>query len=175
MASVLEIAKQLNKDFKDNKLAVKADITPDYERMATGAFGLDYPLYGGLPLGRICTFAGLFHSGKSTAACIAMAAYQRKYPDKICVYADLEHALDIKFQSRMTGLDPDRMIYFSPTTLTGEQVLDALLEFQNEDGSFVHDKNDIKGDPMSTEQAMLALAAVENFDKGIYGIFDFTE
>lgn len=133
MSSVLEIAKQLNREFKDNKLAVKADITPDYERMATGAFGLDYPLYGGLPLGRICTFAGLFHSGKSTAACIAMAAYQRKYPDKICVYADLEHALDIKFQSRMTGLDPDRMIYFSPTTLTGEQVLDALLEFQKSD------------------------------------------
>ena len=133
MSSVLEIAKQLNRDYKDNKLAVKADITPDYERMATGAFGLDYPLYGGLPLGRICTFAGLFHSGKSTAACIAMAAYQRKYPDKICVYADLEHALDIKFQSRMTGLDPDRMIYFSPTTLTGEQVLDALLEFQKSD------------------------------------------
>ena len=43
--------------------------------MATGAFGLDYPLYGGLPLGRICTFAGLFHSGKSTASCVAMAAY----------------------------------------------------------------------------------------------------
>ena len=59
MASVLEIAKKLNREFKDDKLAVKADITPDYERMPTGAFGFDYPLYGGLPLGRIATFAGL--------------------------------------------------------------------------------------------------------------------
>lgn len=130
MASVLEIAKKLNREFKDDKLAIKADITPNYERMTTGAFGFDYPLYGGLPLGRICTFAGLFHSGKTLAACIAMAAYQRKFPDRLCVYVDLEHSLDIKFMSRMTGLNPEKMIYFNPTNLTGEQVLDAILEFQ---------------------------------------------
>jgi RecA/RadA recombinase len=131
LASVLEIAKRLNREFKDDKLAVKADITPDYERMPTGAFGFDYPLYGGLPLGRIATFAGLFHSGKSTAACLSMAAYQRRFPNQMCVYVDLEHALDLKFQCRMTGLDPNRLIYFNPTSLTGEQVLDAILEFQN--------------------------------------------
>ena len=130
MASVLEIAKKLNREFKDDKLAIKADITPNYERMSTGAFGFDYPLYGGLPLGRICTFAGLFHSGKTLAACIAMAAYQRKFPERLCVYVDLEHSLDIKFMSRMTGLDPEKMIYFNPTNLTGEQVLDSILEFQ---------------------------------------------
>lgn len=133
MPSVLEVARKLNKEFKDDKLAIKADVTPDYERMPTGAFGFDYPLYGGLPMGRICTFAGLFHSGKTSAACLAMAAYQRKYPDQICVYVDMEHSLDLKFQSRMTGLDPERMIYFNPTTLTGEQVLDSILEFQKSD------------------------------------------
>lgn len=128
--NVLEVARKLNKEFKDDKLAIKADITPTYERLSTGAFGFDYPLYGGLPLGRICTFAGMFHSGKTLAACIAMAAYQRKFPEKLCVYADLEHSLDIKFMSRMTGLNPEKMIYFNPTNLTGEQVLDAILEFQ---------------------------------------------
>ena len=133
MAYVLEIAKKLNREFKDDKLAIKADITPNYERMSTGAFGFDYPLYGGLPLGRICTFAGLFHSGKTLAACIAMAAYQRKFPERLCVYVDLEHSLDIKFMSRMTGLNPEKMIYFNPTNLTGEQVLDAILEFQKSD------------------------------------------
>ena len=51
MESVLEVARKLNKEFKDDKLAIKADITPNYERMSTGAFGFDYPLYGGLPLG----------------------------------------------------------------------------------------------------------------------------
>ena len=45
----------------------------------------------------------------------------------------MEHSLDIKFQAKMTGLDPTRMLYFNPTTLTGEQVLDAILTFQKEE------------------------------------------
>ena len=154
MASVLEIAKKLNKEFKDDKLAIRADITPEYERMPTGAFGFDYPLYGGLPLGRICTFAGLFHSGKTMATALAMAAYQRRFPDQICVYVDLEHALDIKFVSRMTGLDPERMIYFNPTSLTGEQVLDSILEFQKSD--------DIGMIALDSIPALLPAQSVEN-------------
>lgn len=131
--SVLDVAKQLNKDYKNDKLIIKADVVPTYERLSTGAFGFDYPLFGGLVLGRICTFAGLYHSGKTTAACVAMAAFQRKFPNKTCVYVDMEHSLDIKFQAKMTGLDPTRMLYFNPTTLTGEQVLDAILTFQKEE------------------------------------------
>lgn len=131
--SVLDVAKQLNRDYKNDKLVIKADVVPTYERLSTGAFGFDYPLFGGLVLGRICTFAGLYHSGKTTAACVAMAAFQRKFPNKTCVYVDMEHSLDIKFQAKMTGLDPTKMLYFNPTTLTGEQVLDAILTFQKEE------------------------------------------
>ena len=130
---VLDLAKKLNKQYEDKTLAIKASVTPEYTRVATGAFGFDYPTMGGLVEGRIATFAGLQHSGKSTAACVAMAAYQRRYPEKICVYVDMEHSLDLKHQMRMTGLDLDKMIYFNPTTLTGEQVLDAILDFQKEE------------------------------------------
>lgn len=130
MASIKDIAKKLSKQYEDDTLAIKADISPNYERMPTGAFGLDYPLYGGLVYGRIHTFAGLFHSGKTSAACLCMAAYQRAHPDKTCVYVDVEHSLDLQFQSRMTGLQLDKMIYFNPKTLTGEQILDAILDFQ---------------------------------------------
>ena len=73
--SVLDVAKQLTSDYKNDKLIIKADVVPTYERLYTGAFGFDYPLFGGLVLGRICTFAGLYHSGKTTAACVAMAAF----------------------------------------------------------------------------------------------------
>ena len=133
MSSVLELAKKLRKQYNDDSLAVVANVTPEYTKLATGAFGMDYPLYGGLPEGRIFTFAGLFHSGKTTAACLAVSAYQRKYPDKVCVYVDVEHSLDLKFQSRMTGMQLDKMIYMSPTTMTGEQILDAILEYQKSD------------------------------------------
>ena len=158
--SILDVAKKLNKEFSDNTLAIKADITPDYSRLSTGAFGLDYPLYGGLVYGRITTFSGREHSGKTSAACLALGAYQRANPDKICVYVDVEHSLDLKFQMRMNGIDPDRLIYFNPKTLTGEQVLDSVLEFQKSDdvGMIIIDsipallpaqsmENDIEKDP----------------------------
>ena len=131
--SILAVAKRLNKEFEDKTLAIKANVTPNYVRMPTGAFGLDYPLFGGLVYGRIATLAGLFHSGKTTAACYVLAAYQRANPDKICVYVDLEHSLDLKFQMRMNGVNFDKLIYFNPKTLTGEQVLDSILEFQKAD------------------------------------------
>lgn len=130
MATIAEVAKRLNKEFGDNTLAIKADVTPTYERMSTGAFGLDYPLFGGLVYGRIMTFAGMFHSGKTTAACLCLAAYQRANPDKMCIYVDVEHSLDLKFQARMNGVDFEKLIYFNPKTLSGEQILDAILEFE---------------------------------------------
>ena len=133
MASILDTARRLSKEYEDDTLAIKASVTPNYERMPTGAFGLDYPLYGGLVYGRIHTFAGLYHSGKTTAACLAMSAYQRNHPDQTCVYVDVEHSLDLKFESKMTGLQLDKMLYFNPKTLTGEQILDAILDFQKSD------------------------------------------
>lgn len=133
MASVLELTKKLCKEYKDDKLAIKASVSPKYVRMSTGAFGMDYPFGGGLPLGRIAVFAGLNHSGKTTGACLAMAAYQRAFPDKVCLYVDMEHSLDLQFQARMNGLDLDRMIYMSPTNLTGEQVLQTIIDYQQSD------------------------------------------
>ena len=116
---VLDLAKKLNKKYGNDNLAIIADITPEYTRMPTGAFGFDYPLYGGLPYGRIVTLAGLFHSGKTTAACMCLSAYQRQHPDKVCIYIDVEHSLDLKFQARMTGMKLDKMLYISPTDQTG--------------------------------------------------------
>ena len=160
MASILELAKKINKDFKDNTLLLRSDIKPEYDRMPTGAFGLDYPLYGGLVYGRIATFAGLYHSGKTGCACLAMAAYQRANPNKMCVYCDTEHTLDLKYWVRMTGLDTSKMFYMDPKTLTGEQTLQTLLELQQGDdiGMIVLDsipgllpaqslENDMEDDP----------------------------
>ena len=151
---VLDKAKKLNKEFNDMTLSVKADINPTYRRMPTGAFGLDYPLYGGIPYGRIITIAGLFHSGKTTAACLALAAYQRENPDKTCVFVDVEHSLDRPFQARMTGLDLTKLLYVNPKTLTGEQILDYILELQKED--------DIGMIVIDSLPALLPAASLEN-------------
>lgn len=130
---VLLKAKKLNKDYKNDNLAVMANVVPKYERLATNCLGFDFPLYGGLPLGRLVVFAGLEHSGKTTAACTAIAAYQHKYPDKVCVYIDVEHSLDLEFQSAMTGVDLTKLLYVNPENMGGEDILDYILELQDEE------------------------------------------
>lgn len=134
MASILEVAKKLNKEFKTNNLLIKSNILPNYERLATAALGMDYPLFGGLPLGRICVYSGLQHSGKTTAACCELAAYQRKFPDRTCVFVDVEHALDLKFQAAMNGIDLDKLYYMNiPAGMSGEQVCELIVELEKSD------------------------------------------
>jgi len=103
MGTLADLAKKLNKEYKDNNLMIISDIKPDYERLPTNALGLDYILGGGLVLGRLYEFSGLFHSGKTGAACVVLAAYQRAFPDKTCVFVDAEHTLDLRFWAKMTG------------------------------------------------------------------------
>ena len=154
MASILEIAKQLNKEYKDDNLAIVSSVKPNYTRMPTNALGLDYILGGGIPLGRIIEFSGLQHSGKTTAACVVLAAYQRAYPDKTCIYVDVEHSLDLKFQAKMTGLDLNKMLYVSPNGLSGEQICDAIIEFEKAD--------DVGCIVLDSLPALLPAAVMEN-------------
>lgn len=130
---VADVIKKFKKEYKDDNLFTTADITPEYERMPCGALGMDYPLYGGLPLGRICVYSGLQHSGKSSAACCELAAYQRKFPDRVCFYVDVEHSLDLKFQAKMNGIDLSKLQYVNPNGLSGEQICDLIVELQKED------------------------------------------
>ena len=131
--SVADLAKKLNKEYKDSNLCMFSDVKPTYDRLATNALGLDYILYGGIPLGRIIEFSGLMHSGKTTAACAVLAAYQRAYPDKTSIYIDVEHSLDTRFQAKMTGLDLSKLLYINPNGQSGQQILDMIIEYQKED------------------------------------------
>ena len=133
MPTLMEYAKKLNKEYKDDNLMILSDIKPTYERMSTNALGFDYPLMGGFPLGRIYEFSGLQHSGKTLAACVVVAAYQRKFPDKTCVYIDSEHSLDLRFVSKMTGLDLSKMYYVNPNGQSGQQILQIVEEMQDTD------------------------------------------
>lgn len=133
MSSVLDVVKQLNKKYEDKNLLIKADVKPNYVRLRSRAFGLAYPLFGGLVLGRSAVFSGQAHSGKTTAACLAIADYQRQFPEKLCVYVDVEHSLDLQFQARMNGVDFSKLYYMNPTNLSGEEILQAVLDLQESD------------------------------------------
>lgn len=131
--SIAEIAKQLNKEYENNNLIIRSDIIPAYKRLASGMMGMDYPLYGGLPYGRLMVYAGLEHSGKTTAACAELAAYQRENPDKTCIYVDVEHSLDLNFQALMNGVDLTRMYYLNPEHMSGDQILETIFALQEAD------------------------------------------
>lgn len=133
MGTLADYAKKINKEFKDDNLMIISDIKPNYDRLPTNALGLDYILGGGLVLGRLYEFSGLFHSGKTGAACVVLAAYQRAFPDKTCVFVDTEHSLDLKFWARMTGLDLSKLYYVNPNGQSGQQVLDMIEEIQQTD------------------------------------------
>lgn len=165
MASILETVKRLNKEYKTDKLIIKSNVLPHYDRLPTSALGMDYPLFGGLPLGRICIYSGLQHSGKTTAACCELAAFQRKFPDKTCVFVDVEHSLDLKFQANMNGIDLDKLYYVNvPAGMSGEQVCDLVVELQKSDdiGMIVLDSL-----PALTPAAVLESDLTE--DKGMRG------
>lgn len=131
--TMADFAKKLNKEYNNNNLIIKSDVVPVYERLTSGMMGMDYPLYGGLPYGRMMVFAGLEHSGKTTAACAQLAAYQRENPDKLCAYIDVEHSLDLQFQALMNGIDLERLYYISPEGMSGEQILEMILELEEVD------------------------------------------
>ena len=133
MGSVAELASKLNHEYSNNNLVIKSDIVPTYKRLSIGCMGMDYPLYGGLPYGRIVVFAGQEHSGKTTAAVAALGAYQKENPYKTCVYVDVEHSLDLNFQSLMNHIDLSKLYYFNPEGLSGEQILETILEFEQQD------------------------------------------
>ena len=133
MATIAELAKKFRREYKDENLMIISNIKPDYQRMPTNALGLDYILAGGIPLGRLVEFSGIQHSGKTTAACVVLAAYQRMFPNQTCVYIDVEHSLDLRFQARMTGLDLSKLFYMNPNGQSGQQILDMIIEMQKSD------------------------------------------
>ena len=131
--TMADFAKKLNKEYANDNLIIKSNVVPVYQRLSSGMMGMDYPLYGGLPYGRLMVYAGLEHSGKTTAACAELAAYQRENPDKICAYVDVEHSLDLQFQALMNGIDLERLYYISPEGMSGEQILEMILELEETD------------------------------------------
>lgn len=69
------------------------------------------------------------------------------------------------------GIDPDADKRFIKN---GNSLIDNLLSYQLEDGSFEH-TNGGSSDLMATEQALLALAAYERFTNSLSPLYDMTD
>jgi recombination protein RecA len=88
--------------------------------ISTGSLSLDLALgVGGLPKGRVIEIFGPEASGKTTLALHVVAEAQKK--GGIAAFIDAEHALDIKYASRL-GVKIDELLISQPDT--GEQALE---------------------------------------------------
>lgn len=152
--SMADFAKKLNREYDNNNLMIVSNVVPAYKRLDSGLFGMTYGLGGGLPYGRLAVYAGLEHSGKTTAAMAEIAAYMRHNPDKQCVFVDVEHSLDLQFQALMHGIDMSKLFYFNPENMSGEQILEAILEME--------DTEDIGMIVLDSAPAMMPASNMEN-------------
>ncbi len=86
----------------------------------TGSIGLDLALgVGGIPRGRVTEIYGPESSGKTTLTLHIIAEAQKR--GGICAFIDAEHALDIKYASRL-GVKTDELLVSQPDY--GEQALE---------------------------------------------------
>lgn len=137
MSSVLEVAKGINKAWK-NSTITSGDIIPECERFSMGTMSADYALYGGLPEGKLIVYAGESGSCKSLLACLAMAQYQKAHPDRTCIYVDAEETLvgQVDWFSKMTGLivdDENRFIRYDCSGKAAEEIFDDIVKLQEAD------------------------------------------
>lgn len=110
-------------------LGVKAErnVRTVYDAISTGSLALDAALgIGGWPVGRISEVWGPEHAGKTTAAYWAVAAAQRKFPDRMAAWVDMEQTFDSTWAEK-NGVDLSRLWIHHPTT--AEDVADSVKEF----------------------------------------------
>ena len=136
MSSVLDIAKSINKAWK-NEVLTSGDVIPECKRFSMGTMSADYALYGGLPEGKLVVYAGESGSCKSLLACLAMAQYQKEHPEKTCIYVDAEETLvgQIEWFVKMTGLDldPAKFMRYDCSGKSAEEIFSDIIKLQEAD------------------------------------------
>lgn len=68
------------------------------------------------------------------------------------------------------GIDPESDARFAKG---GTNILEALEDYRREDGGYAHTKDQDKSDFMATQQALLALTAVQRLQNGQPRLYDF--
>lgn len=120
--NVQETLDALNKTYGDGSVMRMSDPNVlKVDRISSGSLNIDKITGGGYPMGRIIEIFGPESSGKTTLALHAIVEAQKKYPNKLCVFVDAEHALDPAYAENV-GVDLSRLVLTQPDS--GEQGLE---------------------------------------------------
>lgn len=122
MSGVNEILAATNKNLK-REVATTGDNVSAGTRIPFGVFPLDLATGGGIVYNRINLLYGSESSMKTTLALKAIASHQRLYPDKVCVFVDVEGHYDPGWAKTM-GVDIAALKLIKP--YYAEEVVDIV-------------------------------------------------
>jgi recombination protein RecA len=122
VVSVQNLVKSFQKDFGAEVAKYGGNLV-DNERIPTGIFPLDLMLGGGFPRSRVSIIWGRESSSKTNIALMAIANHQRLWPNKTCVFVDIEHSFDPNW-AKLLGVDTESLVVIEPTF--AEKVIDMV-------------------------------------------------
>jgi len=125
--SIKQIIAAIDKKFGVGTIKRGSDITFRIVRVPTGLLTIDRLLGGGIACGRFTELYGQYSTLKSYTASAAVAAFQRAFPDKECLWVDAEGSLDPNFLE-LLGVDLERLIVV-PKPQHGEEITEIVEEF----------------------------------------------
>lgn len=124
-AAIKRFEERFSKLFGEGTIGRASDIAP-YEVISTGSLTLDYMLsVGGYVEGRLVEIWGPEGTGKTRLSLLAMAEAQRKHPDKLVAFIDMEQKIDRAWME-LHGVDTSKVHLIEPQS--AEDVADAMKE-----------------------------------------------
>lgn len=85
----------------------------DVARLPSGILAFDIATGGGVPMNRMSMIYGAESSGKTNLALVLVREHQRRYPDKFCIYQDIEKRLDKRWAKKL-GVDWEALVLSRP-------------------------------------------------------------
>lgn len=125
-AALKKFEDTFNKRYGEDTLKKSAEINP-YEVISTGSITLDHALtVGGYVEGRLVEIWGPDGVGKTTLSLMGIAQAQKKHPQKMVAFVDMEQKLD-RAWAVAHGVDLEKLYVYAPSS--AEDVSDALKDF----------------------------------------------
>lgn len=128
MSEIDDLVASVNKKYKTN-IVRKASELKSVEFIPYTSPKMNYLTRGGAPVGRMMRACRTSSEWlKSTTALDIISNFQKKYPDKYCVYLDAENTIDKEWGETL-GVDWSKVILIQPESEYGEELLDMLLDY----------------------------------------------
>ena len=130
--AIKDLINQADKKFGSGSLMFGNDAIKNVPIIcSTGSHKLDMALgCGGIPQGRIIEYFGQASGGKTSLSLLTMAEAQRKYPDKVVAFIDLENSFDRQWATNL-GVDCDKLLFSQPDS--GSETFELIQMMLNSD------------------------------------------